>query len=109
MQIEISCRHDSIGDDMKVYAERKAEKLLKYFNLIQRIRVVLNVRGDGACCEMIAEVEHQHDFIAEVCGEQMRASIDAAVDKLERQLAEHKDRIRDRKGRGPHPHQPTIL
>ncbi len=109
MQIEISSRHGTVEAASKDFAERKAERLLKYFNLIQRIRVVLDRRGEGACCEMIAEIEHNHDFVAEVCGQDMRASIDAAADKLERQLVQHKDRVRDHKGRGPNPHQPTVV
>ncbi len=108
MRVEISSRDDSITDDMKAYAREKADKLLKYFGGIQGIRVVLNVRGEGACCEMIADIEHAHDLVAETCSEQMRSSIDAAFDKLERQLAHHKDRVRDHKGRGPNPHQPTV-
>ncbi len=109
MQIEISSRHGTVADEFKDFAERKAERLLKYFNLIQRIRVVLDHRGEGACCEMIAEIEHNHDFVAEVCSQDMRASIDAASDKLERQLVQYKKRVRDHKGRGPNPHQPSVV
>lgn len=109
MEIEITTRHEAVAQDVRDYAHKKAERLLRYFNLIQRIRVVLDVRGDGSCCEVIAEIEHAHDFIAQECSQDMRASIDAAVDKLERQLTQHKDRVRDRKGRGPNPHQPTVV
>lgn len=104
MEIEISSRHGPVVEPFKEYAQKKVERLLKYFNLIQRIRVVLDVRGDGSCCEIIAEIEHSRDLVAEACSEDMHASVDAAVDKLERQLVHHKDQVRDRKGRGPNPH-----
>ena len=109
MEIEVSTRHQPVAEDLRAYAHKKAERLLRYFNLIQRIRVVLDVRGEGACCEIIAEIEHAPDCVAQECSNDMRASIDAALDKLERQLVQHKDRVRDRKGRGPNPHQPTVV
>jgi len=52
-------------------------------------------------------VEHMHDLVGRATDVDPRAAIDLAEDRLERQLAEHKDRVRNRKGRGPNPHQPT--
>jgi putative sigma-54 modulation protein len=107
VQIEISARHVSATPDLKDYAQRKAQRLLKYYNRIQAIRVVLDREGDNPSCEMIADLEHAADLVGRASDKDMRAAIDAAVDRLERQLVEHKDRTRHRKGRGPHPHQPT--
>jgi len=45
--------------------------------------------------------------VGRALGEETRAAIDQAADRLERQLVKHKDRTRNRKGRGPNPHQPT--
>jgi len=45
--------------------------------------------------------------VASTGGPELRAAIDQTADRIERQLIEHKDRIRNRKGRGPNPHQPT--
>jgi len=107
LQIEVAARHASVADDMKVYAEKKAQRLLKFYDKIQSIRVVLDKGGDGFRCEMIVDLEHMHDLVAHTAGDEMNAAIDATVDRLERQLIEHKDRTRNRKGRGPNPHQPT--
>lgn len=107
MQIEVTVRHTSVTEDLKAYAEKKAERLLKYYNRIQSIRVLLDHSGAGFSCEMIADVEHANDLIATVVDPDLRAAIDQTVDRVERQLVEHKDRTRNRKGRGPNPHQPT--
>lgn len=107
MQIEISVRHTSIAEDVKAYAEKKAQRLVKYYNKIRAIRVVLDKSGAGFHCEMIVALEHMHDLVAHTTAEELHAAIDETVDRLERQLVQHKDRTRHRKGRGPSPHQPT--
>ncbi|KPJ75741.1 MAG: hypothetical protein AMK72_03260 [Planctomycetes bacterium SM23_25] len=107
MQIEVTARHESITTDMRDRAAEKARHLLKYYDRIQSIRVVLNKGGDGFSCEMIADLEHSGDLLAHTAGHNMRAVIDQTEERLERQLLDHKKRTRHRKGRGPNPHQPT--
>ncbi len=107
MQIEVTVRHGTISEAMKAYAEKKAQRLLKYYNKIQSIRVILDTTGAGFGCEMIVDLEHVHDMVGSTTGTDLGAAIDETVDLLERQLVEHKDRTRNRKGRGPNPHQPT--
>jgi len=107
LQIEVTVRHASISADLKAYGEKKAERLLKYYDKIQAIHVVLDTTGAAAACEMIVAVEHMHELVGRTEGDDLRACIDQTVDRLERQLVEHKERVRNRKGRGPNPHQPT--
>lgn len=109
MQIEIALKDNSIGKDMKGRAEEKARRLLKYYDKIQSIRVVLDKSGEGYSCEMIADLERMHDLVAEATGRNLRAAIDEAHDRLQRQVKEHKQRTRHRKGRGPSPHQPSRI
>lgn len=107
LQIEVTVRHKSIAADMRTRADEKARRLLKYYDKIQSISVVLNKDGGGFSCEMIADLEHSSDLVAQTTGHNMPAVIDQAEERLERQLLEHKNRTRHRKGRGPNPHQPT--
>lgn len=107
MQIEVTVRHGMVSEDQKAYAEKKAERLLKYYDKIQAIRVLLDGTASGFGCEMIVDIEHMHDLVAHMQGPDLGAAIDATVDRLERQITEHKDRTRSHKGRGPNPHQPT--
>jgi len=92
---------------MKQRAEQKAQRLLKYYDKIQSIRIVLDKNGGAYSCEMIADLERAHDLVAETTGRNLQAVIDEAHDRLRRQVREHKQRTRHRKGRGPGPHQPT--
>jgi putative sigma-54 modulation protein len=107
LQIEVTCRHGTADADLKAYAELKAQRLVKYYDKIQSIRVLLDASGAGYGCEMLVTVEHMHELVAHTEGPDLHAAIDATVDRLERQLTEHKDRTRHHKGLGPNPHQPS--
>jgi putative sigma-54 modulation protein len=82
---------------LKSYAEQKAAKLEKYYDLIQEIEVVLDAAKDSTRVEMIVNAEHKNMFIAHHEGGDAYACIDECVHKLERQLSEHKKKFRNRK------------
>jgi putative sigma-54 modulation protein len=83
---------------LKSYAEQKAGKLTKYYDLIQEIEVVFEGgKHDDSSVEMIVSAEHRNMFIAHSPLGDAYAGIDQCVDKLERQLTEHKKKFRNRK------------
>lgn len=86
---------------LRDYAEQKAGKLTKYYDRIQEIEVVLDNAKDSIGVEMIVNAEHRNMFIARHNGADAYACIDGCVDKLERQLSDHKKKVRNRK----HPEQ----
>lgn len=97
MIITISARHMDVTPALKAFAEEKAGKLTKYYDRIQEIEVVLNSQKEGTGVEIIVNAEHNDVFIAHDTLPDAYASIDACVDKLERQLTEHKKKHRNRK------------
>ena len=86
---------------LKEYAEQKAGKLEKYYDRIQEIEVIFDNGKDMTRVEMIVNAEHKQMFIAHHGDGDAYACIDMCVEKLERQLTDHKDKIRNRK----HPEQ----
>jgi putative sigma-54 modulation protein len=82
---------------LKSYAEQKATKLEKYYDLITEIEVVLDAGKDRTRVEMIVNAEHKNMFIAHHEEGDAYACIDGCVHKLERQLTEHKKKFRNRK------------
>ena len=46
---------------------------------------------------MIARVDHRQTFVASELHDDVFASVDLVVDKLERQLTRHKEKLRNRK------------
>jgi putative sigma-54 modulation protein len=97
MIVTISARHMEVTEALKQFADQKANKLLKYFDRIQEIEVIFDAGKDGTKVEMIVNAEHNAIFIANHGQGDAYAGIDACVDKLERQLTDHKEKIRNRK------------
>lgn len=106
MQVKITGRHMSVTEHMKSYAEEKAQKLIRFFDRIQEIRVVLDYEGGKPAVEFLADVELTDDFVARETNDDMHAAIDLVSDKLERQLRRHKERLKEHhKGREIEPQQ----
>jgi putative sigma-54 modulation protein len=97
MIVTISARHMDVTEALKQFADQKANKLLKYFDRIQEIEVIFDAGKEGTKVEMIVNAEHNAIFIANHNQGDAYACIDACVDKLERQLTDHKEKFRNRK------------
>ncbi|HHT9117391.1 MAG TPA: ribosome hibernation-promoting factor, HPF/YfiA family [Candidatus Hypogeohydataceae bacterium YC38] len=104
MDIIVSGRHINITAAIKSYAEKKASKLEKFFDRVIKVQMNLNVESDRHTAEMIVSAARGSMLIAEVTDHDIYAAIDRAVDKLERQLTRHKEKLyrkRARKGTLP--------
>lgn len=97
MDIMVSGRHMDITDAIRAYAEEKVAKLPRYFDRVQQIEVIVCKADKHHELEVIVHADKTDPFICKVEGEDLYACIDEAVDKLERQLTDHKDRLRNRK------------
>ena len=97
MIVTVSSRHMDLSPALKTHAELKAGKLTKYYDRIQEIEVVIDSGKDRIGCEVIVNAEHNNTFVARHEEGDAYACIDGCVEKLERQLSEHKDRHRNRK------------
>ena len=101
MIVTISSRHMDVTAAMKAFAEQKANKLSKYYDLIQEIEVIFDAGKDRTKVEMIVNAEHKNMFIANHDEGDAYVCVDACVEKLERQLTEHKKKHRNRKHPDP--------
>ena len=101
MNVVVSARHMEVTAALKTFAEEKASKLTKYYDRIQEIEVILDTGKElgksHSMVEMIVNAEHKNMFVARHDDGDAYACIDACVGKLERQLSEHKKKIRNRK------------
>ena len=98
MHVLITARHLNLKPETKAYAEEKAGKLVKYYDLIQEIEVTVD-NGDknGFHVEMIVNAEHKNMFIAHADNPDAYVGVDECFHKLERVLSDHKKKIRNRK------------
>lgn len=100
MQITVTGRHVEVPANVKEYAEEKAEKLLRFYDRIQSIQVVVGNEGDDFSVEMIVNAGARNEFIAHEVGPDTFVLIDNTESKLERQLTKHKEILRNRKHPG---------
>lgn len=100
MEITVSGRHLEITPAIRTYATEKVGKLPRYFDRITMISVVAGKQDNHTFeVEIIVEAEHHDPFVARTSGPDLYACVDMVVDKLERQLTDHKERLRQRKGK----------
>ncbi len=95
MQITIKSRHLKITDEIKQYAHDKAEKLLKYYDRIQSIEVIIDQEGDHFSVQMIVNAGSSTEFIGNDQGPDTFTLIDLVEEKLERQIRKHKEKERN--------------
>ena len=86
MIVTVASRHMDVTPALKSFAEQKANKLLKYYDRIQEIEVIMDAAKDTTRVEMIVNAEHKQMFIAHHEEADAYAAIDQCIDKLERQL-----------------------
>lgn len=97
VQTSVTGRHMDLTPELRSYAETKAGKLTRFYDRIQTVDVILDGEGNGFEAEMIVKAERKHVFVAKEIGEDMYAAVDLVVDKVERQLRKHKEKLRNRK------------
>ncbi|QOJ17492.1 MAG: ribosome-associated translation inhibitor RaiA [Phycisphaeraceae bacterium] len=108
MQFNISARHMDLTPAIEEYARRKGEKLLRHFDRIQQVDILIDKQKNGYKVEILTDVEHHQPFVASMTEHDLYACIDLTIDKSIRQLSDHKSRLRDNKHShtsGSHPHE----
>jgi len=97
VQINLSTRHGSVSDATRQKITEKVEKLTRYFDRLLAIDVTIDLeRRDQPLVDLKVSAEHKHDFVAEAQAEDLMASLDIVVNKVEQQLRKYKQRIQDR-------------
>ena len=97
MLITFTTRHMEATPALKAHAEQKAGKLNKYFDRIQEVDVVVEALKDLMRAELRVHAEHNHLLISHHDDPDAYAAIDGSMHKMERQLTEHKAKVRNRK------------
>lgn len=101
MIIQITARHDSVTDGMKHYAEQKGEKLVRIFDGLTKIEIVLDGQGARQSAEAILAVAGGETIVVRAEESKMNAAIDAMIDRAERRVRDHKEKRRDHRAESP--------
>lgn len=94
MQIDVTGRHVEVTDSLKTYVENKFQKLERHFEHINNTHVILSVEKERQKAEATVHINRGNLF-ADNEQEDMYAAIDGLIDKLDRQLKKHKEKLKD--------------
>lgn len=92
MQINLSGHHVEITDSLKGFVDSKFEKLERHFDHINNVYVVLTVEKLQQIAEATVNL-NGGEIHASSEHQDMYAAIDGLIDKLDRQVIKHKEKI----------------
>lgn len=98
MTIEITGRNVDVSNSMRDYAGKRIEKLVAEFPRIDKVHVILDIQKFTHLAEVVAHAARHIQIEAKASSENMYASIDEAVDKVEAQLRKTIDKRHEHKG-----------
>lgn len=94
MQLNITGHHVDITDSLQNYVENKLERLERHFDNVTNVHVILTVEKQRQKAEATIHISGA-DVFADAVNSDMYASIDALIDKLDRQIKRHKEKMQD--------------
>lgn len=92
MQINLTCRHIDLTDSLKDYVDSKFAKLERHFDHINNVHVILDVEKLIQKAEAKMHV-NGGELFATSEHDDMYAAIDSLIDKLDRQVIKHKEKL----------------
>jgi len=92
MQIELTGHHIEVTDSLRNYVNEKMARLERHFDKVSNTHVILSVENVRQKAEATVHMSG-HDIFAECTEDDMYAAIDKLVDKLDRQVKKHKEKI----------------
>lgn len=96
MKVNVNAKNMDLTDAIREYAEKKAVKITKYFDDVKEINVNLEVQKNLHIAEVLVDAKGMFLKGYEK-SEDMYASIDIAIDKIEKQLIKYKEKIKTHK------------
>lgn len=92
MQINLTGHNIEITDSLRLYIEEKFTKLERHFEQINNVHIILKVEKTNQIVEAKLHLNRGEVF-ATAEHEDMYAAIDSLVDKLDRQVIKHKEKL----------------
>ena len=99
MNLTISGHHLEVTPALRGYVTQKLDRIMRHFDQVVDVRVLLSIENQKekqgrqrAECNIHVKGS---DLFAECASEDLYAAVDELVDKLDRQVVRHKDRLQD--------------
>ncbi|MCP1673893.1 putative sigma-54 modulation protein [Natronocella acetinitrilica] len=94
MQVDITGHHVDLTDSLRDYVQQKFIRLERHFDNMVDAHVILTVEKLDQKAEATLQLGGAKLFADAVSGD-MYAAIDALIDKLDRQVKKHKEKLTD--------------
>ena len=94
MNLQISGHHLEITPAIHDYTTGKLERVVRHFDNVIDVNVILSVDKLKQKAEVTVHLSGK-DVYVEVIDEDLYAAVDMLVDKLDRQIQKHKQRVQD--------------
>lgn len=96
MQIRISMRHGHLSEATQAKISAKLERLPRLFDRLTAIELTVDLEHrETPAVDLRVSAEHKHDFVATEQADDLMASVDGCLHKVEQQLRKYKQRIQD--------------
>jgi putative sigma-54 modulation protein len=103
MNLTISGHHLEVTPALRGYVTDKLGRITRHFDQVVDVKVILSIenqaekdRRQKAECNI-----HVNDIFAECSHEDLYAAVDELMDKLDRQVVKHKDRLQSHHHESP--------
>ena len=99
MNLQLTGHHLEITPSIRGYVTSKLERITRHFDNVIDVNVIMSVDKLQQRIEANVHVRGR-DIFCESIDENMYAAIDNLVDKLDRQIIKHKEKIVDHRSNG---------
>ncbi len=95
MQLSVTGHHIELTDALRNYVKEKIKRIERHFDHVTNVHVILSPERHQQKAEATVHVSGA-DVFAYAVEDDMYAAIDLLVDKLDRQILKHKEKIQKR-------------
>jgi len=95
MQIKLSGHHVEITQALHDYVHDKLERIERHFDNVTSAQIILSVEKLNQKAEATIHVAG-NELYADAVEEDMYAALDALIDKIDRQIKRHKEKLTDK-------------
>ncbi len=103
MRVHLSGHHVDVTPALRGYVEKKLSRVTRRFDHLIDVHCILTVEKLRHKAESTVFVRGSTIY-ADAVEDDMYAAIDALIDKLDRRVRKHKERVRDHRTPGVHKH-----
>lgn len=104
MQLSVTGHHVEVSAPLREYVANKIERIERHFDLVSDVHCILTVEKLRHKAEATISV-NGGTIYADATEDDMYAAIDGLVDKLDRQVKKHKEKLVDHQARKSHKRQ----